>query len=48
VTLHNAPAIFHPALTSAAFTVAVLVLLGFLFTLAHLHDVRRDKAGEDA
>jgi hypothetical protein len=48
VTLHNASAVFHPVLTSAAFTVAVLVLLGVLFTLAHLHDVRRDQAEEDA
>jgi hypothetical protein len=47
VTLHNAHAAFHPVLTSAAFTVAVLVLLGVLFTLAHLHDGRRDR-GEDA
>jgi hypothetical protein len=47
VILHNASAVFHPVLTSAAFTVAVLVLLGVLFTLAHLHDARRDR-GEDA
>lgn len=47
IHLHNASAVFHPVLTSGAIAAAGLVLLGVLFTLAHLHDVRRGR-GEDA
>jgi hypothetical protein len=48
VTLHNAPAVFHPVITSAALALATLTLLAVLFTLMHLHEVRRGHAKEDA
>ena len=48
MTLHEASAMYHPVLTSAAFTAAGLVLLGVLFTLAYLRAVRRERAREDA